>query len=112
MIKITIVRNRDDRSIDSFEVSGHAGYAKRGTDIVCAGVSAVTVGTVNAAEAVAGVALDVVMRDDGYLQARVPRGLSPSASSNVQLQLESMVVMLDSIRESYEAYISLDEIER
>ena len=112
MIRVTIQRNKHDRSIGGYEVTGHAGFDERGRDIVCAGVSAVTVGTVNAAEEVAGVQLDVVMREDGYLRVQVPEGLDAERQQRVQLQLESMVVMLESIRQSYGAYIAMKDILR
>lgn len=35
---------------DYFEVSGHSGYAPKGMDIVCAGVSACVIGGINALE--------------------------------------------------------------
>ena len=62
MIIVQIFRN-DDESIDRFSIKGHANYAKRGEDIVCAGVSAVTVGTVNSIEALTGVEMDAKMKN-------------------------------------------------
>jgi uncharacterized protein YsxB (DUF464 family) len=52
MISITINRTESD-SIQSFEISGHAFFANRGKDIVCAGVSAVSVGAINAVQGMA-----------------------------------------------------------
>ncbi|WP_166238823.1 ribosomal-processing cysteine protease Prp [Paenibacillus turpanensis] len=110
MIRVTIHRNKHDRSIDSFTVEGHADYAEHGKDIVCAGVTAVTFGTVNAAEAVVGAHLDVTMADDGgYLRVQVPIQLEAEMRMKVQLQLESMVVMLESIRESYGSYMKIQQ---
>lgn len=48
MIKISI--HRDDM-MAQFIISGHAGYAEKGKDIVCAGVSAITNLLENMAEA-------------------------------------------------------------
>ena len=47
MISVRITRASAEGTIVGFEIKGHANYAKRGEDIVCAGVSAVSVGTVN-----------------------------------------------------------------
>lgn len=109
MIRIIVFRDASDRSIRRFEVSGHADFAERGKDIVCAGVSAVTVGTVNAVESVVGVELECDMHD-GYLRAAVPGSVSSAAGDQVQLLLESMLVMLESIRQSYDSYIRIQQL--
>lgn len=108
MIRADIRRDPDTKRITGFRVKGHALFAKRGNDIVCAGVSAVTIGTVNAAEAVAGVHLTVRM-EDGFLHADVPEALSETEQASLQLLLESMVVMLQAIEESYGKHIKLKE---
>jgi uncharacterized protein YsxB (DUF464 family) len=110
VIKVKIERNQDG-SIRSFTVKGHAFYADPGKDIVCAGVSAVTVGTVNAIEALAGVEL-VSRMEIGYLQAAVPEQLIGNKPEQIQLLLESMVVMLQTIQESYGDYIAIRDVRR
>ncbi|MCZ8513357.1 ribosomal-processing cysteine protease Prp [Paenibacillus filicis] len=107
MIRVAIYR-RHDGSIERFSVDGHAQYDEPGKDIVCAGVSAVTVGTVNAVEALAGLELKNRMKH-GMLQVEVPDGLDPLTGDKVQLLLESMVVMLQSIEQSYGAYIAMQD---
>lgn len=104
MIKAKIDRNKDG-SIRSFTVLGHAFYDDPGKDIVCAGVSSVTVGTVNAIEKLTGVVLESRM-EDGFLKASVPEVLSGGADQ-VQLLLESMVVMLRTIEESYGGFVAV-----
>ncbi|WP_337995011.1 ribosomal-processing cysteine protease Prp [Paenibacillus thermotolerans] len=103
---MNIRRDRATEAIRGFEVDGHALFANAGQDIVCAGVSAVTVGTVNAAEAVAGVELDALM-EEGKLHVAVPEKLSEEREKALQIVLESMVVMLESIEDSYGEYIRL-----
>ncbi|WP_367616881.1 ribosomal-processing cysteine protease Prp [Heyndrickxia coagulans] len=56
MIRVRIKRKKNG-NISSFEMSGHAEFAGYGQDIVCAGASAVSFGTVNAIMEVAGVDL-------------------------------------------------------
>jgi uncharacterized protein YsxB (DUF464 family) len=108
LIRVRVDRERDTERIVGFKADGHALYAPSGNDIVCAGVSAVTVGTVNAAEAVVGVELSVQM-NEGRLHVAVPKGLSEAAQASLQLLLESMVVMLQTIEESYGKYIKLQD---
>jgi len=109
MIRVTIERNAHDRSIGGFMIEGHALFANPGNDIVCAGVSAVSVGTVNAIEALSGVELQTRM-ESGLLQAVVPRTADESKRADVQLLLESMVVMLETIRQSYGKHVSVQDI--
>ena len=52
MIKISITTSK--KLINEIKVSGHSDYAPKGKDIVCAGVSAVTIGTLNAVHQLTG----------------------------------------------------------
>ena len=47
MIQVTVFRNRNEKYI-GFDCKGHAGYANYGEDVICAGVSALVINTVNA----------------------------------------------------------------
>lgn len=100
MITVKIVRDDKNNRIVSFAVEGHANYAKHGKDIVCAGVSAVSVGTVNAIETLAGVELPVKMKD-GWLSSLIPHIADKEKEDKLQLLLESMIVSLDTIAQSY-----------
>lgn len=108
MIKVRIVRDDKNNRIVSFAVEGHANYAEHGMDIVCAGVSAVSVGTVNAIEALAGVELPAKMKD-GWLSSKIPTLGQPEVDQKVQLLLESMVVMLDTIAQTYGNHVKLHD---
>jgi len=107
MITVTIERSGSGRIL-RFQVSGHAGYASAGSDIVCAGVSAVAVGSVNAVEKLTGIMLKAEMRD-GWLAAELPDGLDPEREQKVQLLLEGMVAQLETIAEDYGKYVKIQE---
>jgi hypothetical protein len=51
-----------------FEISGHAGFAEKGEDIVCAAVSVLSINTVNAIESLTSNLISVETREDGYLK--------------------------------------------
>jgi uncharacterized protein YsxB (DUF464 family) len=108
MIRVTIERLQTNGYIHSFKVKGHAEFADPGLDIVCAGISAVTVGTVNAVETLLGFEMQSQMKD-GFLQAEAPDNLDNGVQEKLQLLLESMVVMLQSIEISYGAYIQVKQ---
>ena len=49
MVKVTIYKDPDGR-YEGFDCTGHARYADVGQDIVCAGVSALVINTINSVE--------------------------------------------------------------
>lgn len=108
MIKVTFVRREGSGEVVSFRIEGHAQYAKPGKDIVCAAVSAISVGTVNSIEALAGVQLPATMKS-GWLQSDIPHGVDASVNERVQLLIESMAVMLGTIAESYGRHVVIND---
>ena len=89
-------------------MSGHANAGPHGQDIVCAGASAVSFGTVNAIHTLCNVQLDIEMDDNGgFLCCSVPTGLDKQTYEKVQLLLEAMVVSLTSIAEAYTKHIKI-----
>ncbi|SDI58074.1 ribosomal-processing cysteine protease Prp [Natribacillus halophilus] len=111
MIQMTIVRDREDRTIQSFTLSGHANADEYGEDIVCAGVSAVAIGTVNAIETLCASPLAVEQAGDGggYLQGVVPEGWEGREAEDGQLLLEGMLVAIQGIQVSYSDFIQVTE---
>jgi uncharacterized protein len=105
MIRIMITRTESE-SISTFEISGHAFFANRGKDIVCAGVSAVSVGTINAVHALTGVTPEIE-NGDGFLRCVVPENLPADINEKVQLLLEGMAVSLRTIEEEYGKHIKI-----
>jgi uncharacterized protein YsxB (DUF464 family) len=102
------IRRRSDRTICGFTVTGHAEYDVPGKDIVCSGVSAVTIGTVNAVEAL--LQLDLVpIVEKGYLSVEVSETIDSITFQKSQLLLEAMIVMLEGIEKSYRQYITMKE---
>ncbi|PLT30135.1 ribosomal-processing cysteine protease Prp [Peribacillus deserti] len=94
--------------IQSFTMSGHADFAEHGLDIVCAGASAVSFGTVNAIMALADVEPEIEMEGDGgYLKCVMPRSITGETSDKVQLLLEAMLISLQTIERDYEQYIKI-----
>lgn len=108
MIRITVQRKLN-QAIDSFSVEGHANYTHRGGgDIVCAGVSSVSMGMVNAIEVLTGVQLTCNIKD-GFLSGHVPHIEQPDVEAKVQLLLESMIVSLQTIETAYDSYIQIED---
>jgi hypothetical protein len=94
-------------------MKGHARYDDPGRDIVCAGASAVTFGTLNALEGLLGVVPDIETDEgDGYVKAVLSERIPAERLKDVQLLLESMLVMLRTIEQSYGKYIRIQESSR
>ncbi|KAB2338704.1 ribosomal-processing cysteine protease Prp [Cytobacillus depressus] len=105
MIEITVTRNKSEM-IQSFAISGHAFFAERGNDIVCAGVSAVSVGAINAVHSLTGVTPEIE-QESGLLRCIIPEHLPDHTQEKVQLLLEGMVVSLQTIEEQYGQHIKI-----
>ncbi len=105
MIDVTITRTESE-FIQSFKISGHAFFADRGKDIVCAGASAVSVGAINAVHALTGVT-PVIEQGDGFLRCVVPEKLKEDIFEKVQLLLEGMIISLQTIEEEYGEHIKI-----
>ena len=107
MIQIRILR-REDRIV-GFEVKGHAGSDKYGKDLVCAGVSAITVGGLNAVA-------HYFQNDLSHFQVKMSEGytsLKIHTLDNEQIQtvLETLVIQFKTIEETYSKYIQIMEQE-
>ncbi len=99
---------QDDRGkITSFTMSGHAKFGKRGQDIVCAGASAVAIGSINAVTSLTGIKLDVEQTESGVLSCTIPEGLPAEKYEKIQLLLEGMSISLLTIELKYENHIDI-----
>ena len=111
MIEATFKRQATGQIV-SFELSGHANSGPYGSDIVCAGVSALAFNTINSIDALAGftpiVEVDVV--DEGYLYLETYDDITDEQSAKSQLLLESLVLGLQGLQEEYADFISLKTI--
>lgn len=106
MIQVTVTR-KSSGMIQSFAISGHAFFAKKGQDIVCAGASAVSIGAINAVHALTGITPEIEQNEDGFLRCVVPDNLSDNTNEKIQLLLEGMVVSLQTIEEEYGQHIKI-----
>jgi len=108
MITINIKRN-DKNEIVKFSLEGHAGYAKSGSDIVCAAVSAITNMIIIGFEK-----LDIIpnfeKNDDGYLSFELPSDLSIEQNDKVQYLLDCMTEEFMDIQKNYKKYVKVKEI--
>ncbi len=106
MINATIYQK--ENKICAFEISGHAGYAPAGEDIVCAAVTVLSFNTVNAIEAFTDVPFQAKAdeKKGGYLKVTFP--LEGMEDKQVQLLLETLKLGLSGIETEYNEYMILN----
>lgn len=92
MVKVTI--NKNEGIIEEITIAGHAGYAAKGEDIVCAAVSSIAITSVNDINALD----DSVnyVENDGYLKITVKKDTEIN-----QKILNNMVVTLQELESQY-----------
>jgi uncharacterized protein YsxB (DUF464 family) len=106
MIKITIYKSADNL-ITGFKMLGHADYAEKGSDIVCAAVSALVINTINSIEQFTSDTFDIKQDEDkGLIEFHM---VSP-ISNNGNLLLSSLAFGLYGIAEEYtDEYIRISQ---
>lgn len=93
--------------IHKFELSGHAGFAEEGQDIICAGVSALSIAAVNGLEHFLSTSPEV-READGHLTCNI-LGISEQELEKAQWILQTMTLGIEQIRTSYgQQYIVID----
>jgi len=96
MIRIRI--KGDESRIEGFLIWGHAGFAPKGEDVVCAGVSAVaTAALMGLLDRLPGLVRYRIL-SQGLIVCRLPRGLPPDPAAAAQLILKTMILGLEGIR--------------
>lgn len=105
MIKVVIKKHND--SIVSVEIKGHADSAEYGKDLVCAGVSCVTVGIANMLTSKGFLENgNIIAIKSGYTYFEVF-----NSNDTIQLVLETLEVMLLTIAEDNSKYIQILKME-
>lgn len=100
MIDVFIRKSGDHYT--EWYVTGHAGYAERGKDIVCAAVSALTITLENAMGALA----DVPVVKKQYIRED-PRIYLPVPSDKTDLLIEAYKIGVEGLQEAYPNYVQL-----
>lgn len=107
MIKAVVYRNKEN-CIYKFRLTGHAGFAQEGSDIVCAAVSVLVLNTINAIEAFTEMdfSCDANETKGGFLEMEL---VQEQISHDASLLLETMAMGLRDVAREYSGYIKLIE---
>ena len=104
MIKVCI--KRENKLISQISASGHALFDQYGKDIVCAGVSSILIGGLNAIDHFKMIDLCNYQVEPGKVDIIIKDCLN----HELQVILETLVVQMKTIQESYSNYISIQEV--
>ncbi len=89
-----------------FSSAGHAGFSIVGTDVVCAGISALLLTGANALESVARIN-PVLVVGDGFLKVRIPKNTPLEKRKRARIILETVFQGLLDIEKSYPGNLRL-----
>ena len=100
MVTATVVK--DPSGYISFECSGHAGFMKKGKDIVCSAISMLTINTANSIMTLTDTKISVD-ENDGFISWR----FEGTPCEKATLLMDSLLIGLRSVEEDYKGYLTL-----
>jgi len=114
LVRVRLYRRMPQGDLTGFDAAGHSGYAEKGSDIVCAAVSALTTVTVLGLQARLGLDPEVDVDDEeGWLLCQLdPEAVDPVLWQRAQDLLETLALGLREIARDYAGYIAVEEVAR
>jgi uncharacterized protein YsxB (DUF464 family) len=98
----------DKDAVISLEVSGHSGLNKKGSDILCSAVSALSQTFILTVARILKIEQQL-QREDGYLSSRIDlNGLSSESREKLKLLFESLLIGLFEIDKEYPDKIKIE----
>ena len=109
MVIIRITRDQD-KNITSYSVKGHADYAERGEDIVCASISILAQTAILALHEIA--AINIIYEvNDGHVFCKLPDDLSIEKREKASIILNTFYIGIQGTQGMYARYIELHDEE-
>ena len=103
MIKVSI--EYVHQMVSQVKITGHAGYDDKGKDLVCAAVSSISIGTLNALDELAN--QDCILKlADNLIKIKVLKN-----SEKSQLIIDTMIIQLKTLYEQYKDFIEIKQTE-
>ncbi|EKP94936.1 ribosomal-processing cysteine protease Prp [Thermaerobacter subterraneus] len=96
-------------AITRFEITGHAGFADRGDDIVCAAVSALGQAAILGLEEVLHLVPEVELDEEGRLVCQLPGDVPADLQRAAQAILETARIGIQAIASDYDEYVRVEE---
>ncbi len=104
---------RTDERYKKFTLSGHAASGPYGHDLVCAAVSALTIGTANNLTRLASIEpeIDANEEEGGFLEVVLPDGSDKTQQHTAQILLANLYHSLLDIQKEYGEFLSVSKNE-
>lgn len=109
MTKIEIVRKKGQ--VVKYKARGHSEYAIHGQDIVCAAISMALQFPLGGMQEILGLKPKFKIESDGYIDVDIREMNSFSKEKEVQVLLNTMILMLKELAREYPKHIKLVEKE-
>lgn len=94
-----------EEEIQEIVISGHAGYETEMMDIVCAEISAISVGTLNCIDMMCPDSCELEMAS-GYVHILVNK-----TSEKLQIILKMILIQLETVEQTNKDYIKVTKVE-
>ena len=99
---VNVEVKRHNGTIDNILIHDHAEYAENGQDLVCAGVSSISVGMLNALDQLTGQDVCDLIMKEAYVEIRLKK-----RDKTAELLMEALVIQLKTLEENYHKYITI-----
>ncbi|HBE77233.1 MAG TPA: hypothetical protein DDW65_05560 [Firmicutes bacterium] len=109
MVSVIIKRDLLGNSM-GFSCDGHAGYAEKGVDIICAGISALTMTTVLALDQLTKLQLKI-KQDPAQGLLECDWDSIPTEVQQANLIVQVMAIGLQDMAAQYPEYLKVSEVE-
>ncbi len=106
MIRISV--QYQNQSIISIDISGHADSALKGQDLVCASVSSIATGALNAIDQLCPDTCQLSLLDQS--KARISIKVIQLNHSIVQTILQTLLIQLRTLESSHSSFIQIQEV--
>jgi hypothetical protein len=105
MVQVLVVREND--AIMNIKISGHANAGPKGYDLVCASISSIATGALNALDAAYpdDVELSLSEVPDAVIEIKVLQN-----HQNLQALLRMLVIQVQTLAENQSKYITIKEV--
>lgn len=106
---IKVILKTKDKNIVGFQVSGHAGYAEYGKDIVCSAVSVLSINAINTLEEILKLKEEIkYYLEDNFIDLDlVTDKLDDKKMHDTQLTLRSFEMGITSVLKEYQESVEI-----
>lgn len=104
MIRVNLIRDQSGL-VREFTIYGHAGFSEHGKDIVCSAVSAIAYTALGGLKELTGIVN--YTEKSGYMKFKLPTNISVEKEQTARIILDTMVIGLKQIENSYGEYIKV-----